>query len=191
MVEGQIICSNCDTENIINDVNAMQENNRNLNNSIEFNNSENTFLSYENSNIYSEKGENYPQEKSKKKNKVLLIIVIIIVLMLITIFLFLSGIFIISKRNVSSTIEKSKINSFISTYRLIKKEVQMRAVVCDDDCNDIYGINEHYALEIEDMGNYYKIELEYDGGVDLSQSDCAILSDVACSGDEIIGRIYK
>lgn len=185
LVPGQTICSNCDEYN---------EAPTNIVNNFESYNyqeklSENTSY-YDLSDIEIEK-------KPFPKWIIFVAIAVIFVPLVV-----LGLIFSISDVAITSQLSKEKNNSFITTYRMLRKQVLTNRVseqpfVCNDDCNLIYDYDENNInFYVEDKGSYYEITYEAKeygkyGSIDLKSKDCENITDTTCDKRVITGKVYK
>lgn len=206
LVEGQVICSNCDTDNSDSishtQVGSQQDsyssfyspnNTQGININADFNNLINN-NSYNDSN-----NENNKQSKSSKSASKIIISIIVtgfVILFIIAI------IFVIVQKLVIKSINKNKPQAYVENYEEIRSEVIKKinndnVVTCDDDCNYVYEtkLRDSAEFEVTDMGNFYKIEYEVDDdaykGFEFTKDICAVLEDSVCNKNEIIGRVYK
>lgn len=187
LVPGQTICSNCDEYNereiSINNFKSTENYENEINNMV------NNHIDY-----YKE----IEQEKKPFPKWIIFVVIAIITIPLAV----LAIIFVISTTSVSSTISKEKYNSFISTYRMLHKQVLMNSVsnelcICDGDCSLIYDYNEDdINFYVEDKGSYYEITYEAKeygryGKINLKSKDCENITDATCDKRVITGKVYK
>ena len=192
LVQDQIICSNCDTDN-------SQNTNSYVNN---YNNISFGEANYNNNVFEGQKYQESNYEPVKNKKKIPIWVIVLIIILLIIPIVFLVVTFLFSSFKVNSGISNSKNNSFIDSYRVINNQVKVNMVTgisasCDDDCDMTYEYeSKNIDLEVEDNGSYYEIDFEAtDYGIykdiKLTRDDCISLSDAYCDSDNITGRVYK
>lgn len=140
------------------------------------------------------------QENKSKKVGVGVIIGIIVGFIIIGL-VALAIIMVISAKQVNSTISNSRQDSFISTYKMIQREIEVKIAnnenaSCDGDCSLLYNYDDSsFDVEVTDMIDYYKIDFEVDDdkyrNFKFTNDACSNLSDAVCDENEIIGRVYK
>lgn len=204
LVSGQVICSNCDTENIVdnneqnkayNDVNQNMIN-TSINNFNMIN--DNTNYNNQTNSTYNNYESGFVEEKPKKEKNIVLIIVIAVIFVPMILIGLLALVFVIATSSINSTLENARNNQLVEEYKIIKKTIQTYyssggEVVCDDNCSLLFDLDEDlYELEVYDEGSYFKIELEStNDSLNLTADDCKNIDNTVCTGNEIIGRIYK
>lgn len=140
------------------------------------------------------------EEKSSKKIGIGVVIGIIIGVVVLGIIV-LAVVFLISARNVNSTISNARVDSFISTYRTLERQVEINAInntdpTCDGDCSLLYDYDdEDVDFEVTDMGTYYKLEFDVDDdkyrNFKFTDEACSVLQNAVCNETEISGRVNK
>lgn len=140
------------------------------------------------------------KEKSSKKMGVGIIIGIIIGVVVLGIIV-LAVVFLISAGRVNSTISNARIDSFISTYRTLERQVEINAInntdpTCDGDCTLLYEYDdEDVDFEVTDMGSYYRLEFDVDDdkyrNFKFTDEACSNLINAVCDENEISGRVSK
>lgn len=200
LVEGQLICSNCDREIISNDLasnNSYELNNVDYNSSSKLENVTNDSLESNNElsneiNNYNEYDNfNKAESKNSKFNFLLVFIIIIIIL---------GGAYFVLRnipRKTSGNNVDTNSNLFIEQYNTIVEDIKIgisfnQDLTCDVNCHDIIDFDDAmYDLTIIDSDIYYKVILQTKEKEKLNDSDCSSLQDAYCENDKIVGRVYK
>lgn len=195
LAPGQIICSNCDTDNSKIYSNEILKASENVNEYIpDFSQNINNF--YENqTDINYNDDSNFNKEQvvhktNKKKNTVILFILLIVIVL---------GIIFIIWCNFGTSTKQE--NDLINTYMLLEKQVKQNITLgsvttCDDDCNFVYDFDDNnYDFEVIDMGSYYKLEFkvedDYIEDFKFSSDVCKKLKNAICNNSEIVGSVNK
>ncbi len=137
----------------------------------------------------------------KKKTNIPLIVILIIVYLIeraLLIFIPLIIYYIFVSVSIFSPDEQNDLHSrdLIYTYKFIKNDLEaMKDNICYHDCEDYLDIDERkYDLDIEYMGGYYAVELEFEEdyyeNFKLDDSLCNTLDNATCIGNKIIGKVY-
>lgn len=221
LTTGQLICSNCDTDNS-QFLNQQSENgfqSQNIQSNSYLNSSTQVNNQYDlNSNQYmpqfqnNQSGYNIPINNSSESNmyngngvnkskKSIVIIVSIIVLVILLIPITIGIVLVISTKKVNSQISDARINSFVEEYQMLKKQVRINMVqednvVCYDDCEDYYDVDsKKYFFEVTDKGEFYELNFEVNKDLyndfEFTNESCSYLSDSICDKNKITGKVYK
>lgn len=88
---------------------------------------------------------------------------------LLAVIVVLAIVMVIATQKITDVINSSRSNSFISSYKMIVKQINTNMVTNTDDiqcggkgerdCKEVYDISDDYKLIVSEVGNYYKIEL--------------------------------
>lgn len=218
LVSGQVICSNCDTDNSnylseqpnygqtqdtnVTQNNAEQYNSQDHQTLDDFNN-QNQYLnqtqsvsygSYSQLNTNSFGMQNEVKQYTSNKKGRVFIIILVLVTAIIGIKVF------ISRKDKGLEPDKGNVSSFINSYQMLQRQVKLKmldndVVSCDEDCKAVYDIDdEKYTFKVTDLDNYYKLEFELKSNykdTQFTSKDCANLENTVCSKNIIIGRVYK
>ena len=133
------------------------------------------------------------KDKIINKSKSIIALIISTMIVIITIVSF-----IISFLTINNVVQKSKLLSYVSSYRVIQREVNKKVTnaenpECDDNCDDMYPEyrSVHYNFKVTDKGSYYEIYFETEKNTKFTDKYCKSLQDSKCSGNKIIGRVSK
>lgn len=131
--------------------------------------------------------------KIASKAKTIIALVICSILVIFTVISLFLGTVV-----VNNTFQKSKLSSYVNTYKVLKKEVQQKISLgenptCDKNCSDVYleDYFDDFKCKVTDKGSYYEIYFEVEENIKFTSESCTSLYDENCSGNKIIGRIDK